>query len=132
MESLLEQRTASAGEVLIRAGDLSREIYFLSRGSLSILLPLSGTPDATPRRIATVSPGSAFGEMAMTGSAVRSATVVADTECVFDILSLRKLDELTRTSPSIRIKLLHNLSLQLAAKVRHTNRQLEALEELSA
>ena len=127
LEPLLERKSAPAGAVLVRAGATSGEIYFLARGSLSVHLPLD-----PPRRIATVGPGSAFGEMAMAGSVVRSATIIADTASVYDILPLRKLDALTRTEPSIRIKLLHNLSQQLSAKLRQTNRQIEALEELSA
>ena len=127
LEALMERRTALAGTVLLSAGKEAQEVFFLAQGSLSVLLPHD-----PPRRIASISPGSAFGELAISGSAVRSASVVADAACVYDALSLVKLDHLTQARPSIRIKLLHNLSLQLVAKLRHANRQLNALEDLLA
>lgn len=121
----LERQTFSAGEAIIRTGDEASELYFLARGTVSVLVP---TEAGTLKRLATFSAGMAFGEMAVLDRAPRSAMIVADTEVACDLLKLSDFEELSVSHPAIKIRLLQNLSLNLCHKLRKANRELSVLE----
>lgn len=96
VHAFFERRTYEPGDTIIRAGDPARELFLLSRGLVSVFLPLEG---GGRKRLATFSPGMAFGEMAIIDRAPRSATDTADTAVSCDLLSLdlcRKLRKANR------------------------------------
>jgi glutaminase len=124
VQKLFERRNYQPGEIIIQAGDPARELFLLSRGVVSVFLPL---PDGTRKRLATFSPGMAFGEMAMIDHAPRSATIIADTAAACDLLSLGRLTALGATHPKLKIRLLENLSLDLCRKLRKANREIAQL-----
>ncbi len=124
VHGFLERRTYEPGDVIIRAGDAARELFLLSRGLVSVFLPLEG---GARKRLATFSPGMAFGEMAIIDRAPRSATITADTPVSCDLLSLARLTALGVTHPKIKIRLLENLSLDLCRKLRKANREIALL-----
>jgi glutaminase len=121
----LARRRFSAGETIIRASDEAHELYLLVSGKVSVMTPL---PNNHRKRLATFSPGMAFGEMAVLDRAPRSAMIVADTEVICDVLPLYDFDVLGTAHPSIKIKLLENLALGLCRKLRKANRELTTLE----
>ena len=124
VQSFFERRTYQTGEDIIRVGDPARELFFLSRGRVSVFLPLES---GARKRLATFSPGMAFGEMAVLDRAPRSATITADTPVSCDLLSLPRLTALGVTHPKIKIRLLENLSLELCRKLRKANREIALL-----
>ncbi len=124
VQGFFERQTYEPGDVIIRAGDAARELFLLSRGLVSVFLPLEG---GARKRLATFSPGMAFGEMAIIDRAPRSATIVADTPVTCDLLSLARLTALGVTHPKIKIRLLENLSLDLCRKLRKANREIALL-----
>ena len=91
---------------------------------VSVYLPLEG---GAQKRLATFTPGMAFGEMAVIDRAPRSATIIADTPVSCDLLSLARLTALGVTHPKIKIRLLENLSLDLCRKLRKANREIAQL-----
>jgi len=121
---LLKRRSYSRGEVIIEAGDEARHLLFLSRGHVSVLLPLAS---GARKRLATFSPGMAFGEMAIIERGPRSAMIVADSEVQCDLLSLEDFEQLSISHPQIKIKLLENLSSRLSRRLRDAHRELQAL-----
>lgn len=124
VRKFFERRNYAAGEVIIQAGEPARELYLLTRGVVSVFLPLE---ENRRKRLATFSPGMAFGEMAMIDHAPRSATIVADTDVSCDLLTLGKLTALGATHPKIKIHILENLSLDLCRKLRKANREIAQL-----
>ena len=58
----LTRKKFTRGQTVIQAGSEARELFFLARGSLSILVPLTS---GETKRVATVCPGMAFGELAL-------------------------------------------------------------------
>ena len=124
VQSFFEHRTYEPGESIIRIGDPARELFFLSRGLVSVFLPLE---NGARKRLATFSPGMAFGEMAVLDRAPRSASITADTPVSCDLLSLARLTALGVTHPKIKIRLLENLSLDLCRKLRKANREIALL-----
>jgi CRP-like cAMP-binding protein len=68
-------------------------------------------------RLATLSPGMAFGEPALQGSeATRTAFVRADSPCVCWVLEREAIERLQREQPRVMIRLLQS-SLRVAARV---------------
>jgi len=81
--SFLKRRTFQQSETVIDAGDQAREIFFLARGGVSVFITLQ---HGVRKRLATFSPGMAFGEMAFIDASPRSALILADTEVECDVL----------------------------------------------
>ena len=83
--------------------------------------------DGSHQRLATLSSGMSFGEMAMLGNVARSASVHADTAVRSWTLSAEVLDELAIEHPEIKIAVLGNLSRDLAQKLRQANQLIGVL-----
>ena len=125
LSSLLLQFEHAAGATIIAAGARDDDRVFLIReGEVSVVLPLA---DGSHQRIATLSSGMTFGEMAMINSAPRSAYVHADTTVRGWSFSAGSLDRLAVEYPDIKITVLHNLALDLAHKLREANQLVGAL-----
>jgi glutaminase len=121
---LCVRRTYEPGETIINAGDPARELFLLSRGTVSVFLPIEG---GVRKRLATFTPGSAFGEMAIIDHAPRSATILADVSVTCELLSVARLTALGHTHPRIKIQILENISLALCRKLRKANREISLL-----
>jgi CRP-like cAMP-binding protein/Zn-dependent protease len=85
----LERRTATAGEVIVRQGESGEECYLLRGGRAEVVAEQS---EGGERSMATLSPGSLFGEAALLADAPRNATVRALERC--ELLVLRRVDML--------------------------------------
>jgi glutaminase len=125
VSALLERRSFRQGDVLINIGDQADHLYLLARGQVSAVLPRE---NGERRRLATMSAGMAFGELALLDRAPRSAIVVADTEVACDLLSLEAVHALRAQHPGIIIKLLENLALALCSKLRKATREVAVLD----
>jgi glutaminase len=119
---LMQRKAFRPGEVIIETGAPARELFFVARGQVSVLLQLSS---GTQKRLATFSPGMAFGEMAIIEQASRSATVRADTDVECDLLLIEDFAKLSRSHPQIKIKLLENLGRSLSSRLREARRELQ-------
>ena len=87
-----------AGTVLVREGDLGRELYILVDGSARVT--------RSGRKITEMGPGDFFGELAFLSHAPRSATVTATSDSRLMILGPRELEVLISQEPQIGIKML--------------------------
>ncbi|MFN2590755.1 MAG: cyclic nucleotide-binding domain-containing protein [Actinomycetota bacterium] len=93
------------GTVLVREGDLGRELYVLVSGSARV--------SRKGRRIAEMGPGDFFGELAFLSHAPRTATVTATSDSRLMILGPRELEVLLRAEPRIGIKMLDVVARRL-------------------
>ena len=100
------------GEPLFQIGDRGDSLYVSLQGDIGLRIP-GGT-----RRLASFAPGIIIGEMAMLSGGVRSAAAVAESDVVAVQLAASDFDVLTRDHPELAAKLLKNISLQLAERVR--------------
>jgi len=125
LDSCITRRSFSRRSVIVQAGSEARELFFLARGSVSVMVPL---PSGSSKRVATFCPGMAFGEMALLDGAPRSASVIADADAECDVLSLEAFDRLSETHPRIKIVVLKNLALGMSARLREANHQLSIFE----
>jgi CRP-like cAMP-binding protein len=122
---LLRRRSYQRSQVIVEAGDEARELFFLARGHVSVVVTLVS---GASKRLAAFSAGMAFGEMAIIDRAPRSATIVADTDVECDLMDLDQFEQLGVSHPSIKIKLLENLNLGLCHKLRKVNRHISVFD----
>lgn len=125
IKKLLVHKKFQRGEVIVRFGDEAKELFFLRSGSTSVTVTLASGQE---KRIATFSPGMAFGEMAMLDRAPRSAVVTADTDVTCELLTLDDFEAMGKTHPDIKITLLRNLALGLCRKLRKANREISVYD----
>ena len=129
IELAVNVRTVEAGTTVIREGEVADEMYFLLAGRISVLLPLDVTEGGRSRRLATLGPGVAFGEMALLDEATRSADVVCDERSTIASLSLGALTQLETSYPAIGRTVHTNLARLLARRLRSANAQIRALAQ---
>ncbi len=123
--AMTEEVAFPAGSVVFRQGDPADRLYFLARGQASIHVSLA---DGRSWRLATISPGVGFGEMALLDGKPRSAEIRADTDLVCRTLALKRLDQLKADHPEVLTGILANLARILSARLRKANDEIRALE----
>jgi glutaminase len=126
VEHAIEVQIAPPGTVVFREGDRADAIYFVLSGLVSVRLPLAG---ARARRLATLGPGVAFGEMAFLDEGHRSADVVVEQESMLARLSLDDLRRVGDDFPGATEKFSVNLARNLATRLRRANEQVRLLAD---
>ena len=115
------RRRYTAKSTIIYAGDRSETLFFIVKGSVTILIE---DDDGREMIIAYLNPGDFFGEMGLFekegNEKERSAWVRAKTECEVAELSYAKFRELTQQDPDI----LYALGSQMAERLRNTTRKV--------
>lgn len=104
--------TRPAGSMLVDQGDLGREAFFIVEGAATV--------KRNGRKVGTLGPGDAVGELSLLDHGPRTATVIADTDLVALVLSSREFSGIIEDVPSLAHKMLG----QLAARVRELDRKI--------
>ena len=105
---------------------------FVLSGVVSVRLPLATGPLGTgprDRRLATLGPGVAFGELAMLDDGLRSADVVAEERSLLAELPIHELRSLDADHPELLTKIYTNLARNLAGRLRRANEQVRTLAQ---
>jgi glutaminase len=124
LESLLVRERFSPGEQIIRRGDAADRMYLLVGGEVSVIVQL---PTGHLVRLSTLSPGMAFGELAVIDRGRRSADVRADGKVECYVLSMEVLDRLGETHPAIKMQLLENLLRNVSQMLTRLNHEVMTL-----
>jgi len=112
------RRTYPTKTVIINAGDHSDELYFLVKGSVSVLIE---DDDGHEIVLAYLNSGDFFGEIGMFDEKrERSAWVRARTQCEVASISYDRLRSLTNGLPEV----LYAMLSQLALRLRNTSRKV--------
>ena len=119
----LERRELAAGELLIRQGDPSEDVYILESGRLSVERT---APDGTRMRLSTVRHG-VVGEVALYTGAERTADVVAESPSVVLRLSHAGLERMERDDPEVAAAFHRWLATMLAERLTGSLRTLSAM-----
>lgn len=121
----LTRQQFAENDLIIQIGQEAGELFILFEGRVSVFI---GSENVQRRRLATFSPGMVFGEMSMIDRSPRSATIQADSPVVCQVLSRAAFDSLGVDHPSIKIKLLENISHALSRKLRKANLELSVFD----
>ncbi len=111
------QRTYPPKHVIIRAGDPSRDLFYIVKGSVTVLIEDSKGHEIV---LAYLNAGDFFGEIGLFDENARSAFVRARTKCEIAQISYERLKNLTQLFPD----LLYAIGAQLAMRLRKTSRKV--------
>ena len=114
------------GQRIFSAGDVGEELYLVRKGSVQVLLPLKGT---TFHHLATVGRGDFFGEVSFLDHSPRSTNIEAKEATDLYVLSRSNFNEQSRMDPVLGVQVFARLALTIAKRLRHTDAELQALEE---
>ncbi|MDT8399473.1 MAG: cAMP-activated global transcriptional regulator CRP [Pseudomonadales bacterium] len=117
-------RKYSNKTTIIHEGDRCETLYYIVRGSVSVLLEDEDGKEAV---IAYLNPGDFFGEMGLFQiSEARSACVRTKTECDIAEISYSNFSAYTRAHPEI----LYTIGAQMAHRLRNTTQRVADLSFL--
>jgi glutaminase len=119
LEGLCEAKRYQPGDRIVARGDPSESVYFLQQGMVSVKL-------ADGVRVATLVPGTAFGELALIG-AQRSADVFADNRVLCQRVPLDVFDAFRARRPAAAEIIVRNLAQLLAHRLVQANTKIDLL-----
>jgi glutaminase len=121
---LLKVKKFKAGVTIVEVGTEGSHIYLLTSGSVGVTIP---RPDGKPRRLATLSAGVTFGEMAVAGERKRSANVISDEDVECYRIAIDDLDNFTEKHPKVGAKVMKNILLSTSLRLQGANAAVAAL-----
>jgi glutaminase len=108
----------AGGDVVFRTGEPAGSFFFILRGELDVYVVTDSRREV---RLATLGPGSSFGELSMLNERRRTADVRAASEAECLEVDFDGLDE------GVKTKLLLNMAGQLASRLERDARELKEL-----
>lgn len=114
------------GEKIIRRGDTSSEVYLLLEGRVDVSIPVTGERSM---RMASLAPGTLFGEMALLLHEPRSADLVAHGVVRCLRLDADGLEALREAHPDGAWHLLRAIAVQIERNLRLANAAIASYEE---
>lgn len=117
-----------SGEMIIKEGERGDSFFILYTGSVQVQQKTLAT-DTIALANLNADQGVFFGEAALIGHDVRSASVIALTDCSTIVLSGRKFLDLCEREPIFGYHVTYRIAQRLAATIRKTNRDKTVLYE---
>jgi CRP/FNR family transcriptional regulator, cyclic AMP receptor protein len=105
--ALADEIEAPKGKTLAQEGDTGSEFFVVVAGT--------ATARRGGRKVATIGPGSFFGELALLDQGPRAATVTADTDMQLLVLTSRAFFSLIDDLPSVNRRILRGMAERLRA-----------------
>jgi CRP-like cAMP-binding protein len=90
----LQPRVTLPGSHIVNKGEIGREMYFISNGSVEII-----SEDVPPKVFVTLGPGTFFGEISIVFDQRRNATVRAATFCDLYVLTKESFEIIEKDYP---------------------------------
>jgi CRP-like cAMP-binding protein len=118
-----------AGQRIVSELETGADVYVLARGSAEVVVE----PRRGERKVLrALAPGAAFGEMSSITGGLRSATVVATTDCELLVIADATFDRLRARRPEVALVLLRTLGNRLADADRAIDELLVASADAPA
>jgi len=106
IDSLADEVHIPAGRTLMAQGELGQEFALVVQGEADIV--------KDGRAVARIGPGAYFGEIALIDSVVRTASVVAVTDLVLEVIDRRGFNTLLDDVPTLPRSMLKGLAKRMA------------------
>ena len=100
-----ERRQYAAGEVIFRAGDAGEELFVIRDGTVAV--------EVKGVIVERLGSSEIFGEMALVEAKPRSATVIAETDCVIVPISEKQFLNMVEYAPSFSLAVIRTLAHRL-------------------
>ena len=124
ISSKLTRQEYSQGSTIIEQGEPASQLYLLAQGQVSIKMAL---PDGNTKRLATLSQGLVFGEMAWIERSERSAAVTVDEDALCYKLDIDDFDAMMENHSPVKVKVLGNLLRIFTRNLRKANTEIGVL-----
>jgi CRP-like cAMP-binding protein len=102
ISKLMDEIDLPAGHVLMKQGDLGRQMFVVARGRVAV--------ERNGQRINELGPGGAAGEMALISEGPRNATVTTIEPSLLLVADHRGFHSLMDVSPTIRLRVFEGLA----------------------
>lgn len=112
------------GHVIFREGEPGNALYLILEGKIRISREVSGLGEEA---LAVLSPGDAFGEMALIDETPRSADARVHERCRLLVISKEALEDLLFLHKDLAYEILWNFVRILSARLRETNDKMTFL-----
>ena len=106
------------GELACCQGEPGEAMFLVLSGKLDVALDRHPGPS---KQIQEIGSGDLFGEMALLGEGIRSASVVARTDCELLRIDYHSMERVSRRNPYIAARLYRNIAHILSDRVRLQN-----------
>lgn len=110
-------RIVQSGEVVIKEGDTAASVFLVRTGTLRAFKSTRGEQ----KFLGDIGPGEFVGEMAYINQEMRSASVIADTDCELIEIPIHQVDQVLFQKPSWAKALMKTLSKRLKMANQATN-----------
>ncbi|HSS32742.1 MAG TPA: glutaminase A [Solirubrobacterales bacterium] len=124
LAAALESRPFAAGETIFAAGDPADAVYLLVAGEVTVEIELG---DGKRRRLSTLTPGLAFGELALAEVPARPVDVRGDSDGECLVLPVAEFDRLGGVDPALQAALLRNLLVSFSETIGRMTREVGSL-----
>jgi len=120
----LEHLKVPAGYYLFRQGEISKNLYLIESGKISILFEIG---DGKNIRLQTMGGGTVLGEMGLYTKEPRSATAVAEVPTSLYCLSHESFNKMQTEDPEVALSFHQFVVCSLAARIVFANEEVKAL-----
>jgi CRP-like cAMP-binding protein len=113
MEEIVRATTITSsrrGKILYMPEDTSEVLFLLKEGRIQLYRI---SPDGKKLVIATVGPGTIFGEMALIGQGMHNTFAEAIEDCVLWVMSREDVERMLVTKPKVALRIFENLGNRL-------------------
>lgn len=123
--AICQEETYDPGAIVFQENDPGEAMYLIADGEVEIRLNpqvIGGTGD--PKTVGTFRRGQSFGEMALIDEGNRSASAHCIHTTKLIILKRDDILKLAEGDPALGYKLMHNMAVDLASKIRSSDIQI--------
>lgn len=112
--------------IIIKEGDTGEYVYFLLKGNVRIVKKTLSGEEYT---VAVLKEefGIFFGEVGLLTEDKRSASVLAENDCLLAKLNRKRFDEFITEHPSYGVKLLRGIAISICQKLQKSNHDILTL-----
>jgi len=121
IRGIIEMRSFQKGDFIIKEGDQGDEMFILSRGRVSIEKRTLKDDSYTVVKL-TDEMNVFFGELALMDDDVRSASVIAETDCECMVIKKADFDQLGDSDTRIGLYVTREIAKILAGRLRNASR----------
>jgi SulP family sulfate permease len=127
---MMTERCVPEGQAVFRRGDPGDAMYVSVHGQVGIWLPADpgAAGGGRARRMVSYAPGVVFGEIGLLQNQTRSVDAIAEDDVILLELARPEYDRIAAEHPALLAKLLLNVGMLLASRVRALTDELEAAQ----
>ena len=124
--AVLRRRRVAKGVTIFREGERSSSLYILASGSVGtskrLGLAAQGPAETAKHKVLVhLAAPQFFGEMGLLSDLERSATITTEADCDLFELERAAFERLAADDPLLGYRLVHNVAVVLAERLRHTD-----------